>query len=207
MEKICIVKRRREYAQPEIKVTQAPEMNNAIAPEVVVNSLAIETKIEIPENKPEISTVISSETVADYPHPEEETLSVSEQKLIEELAHKTASVISITLTKEQSDRLQQSDYIKELLNGSKKDPSLEIKINPNGQLSLNYKYTASFIIRMLSAHQVCQMLQISRSFLQKLVHENRMKSYKLGRLRRFLLEDVLDYLSNDKDFAGFKGEQ
>lgn len=39
------------------------------------------------------------------------------------------------------------------------------------------------------------MLQISRSFLTKLIKAGQMKSYKLGRLRRFLLEDILEYLS------------
>jgi excisionase family DNA binding protein len=44
------------------------------------------------------------------------------------------------------------------------------------------------------------MLQVSRSFLQKLVHGNKIKSYKLGRMRRFLLEDILEYLSSEVDF-------
>jgi len=53
---------------------------------------------------------------------------------------------------------------------------------------------------MIAPNQVCQMLQVSRSFLQKLVHENKIKSYKLGRMRRFLLEDILEYLSSEVDF-------
>jgi len=48
------------------------------------------------------------------------------------------------------------------------------------------------------------MLQISKSFLQKLVNEKKLNSYKLGRMRRFLLEDILEYLSNDEEFAQFK---
>jgi len=47
------------------------------------------------------------------------------------------------------------------------------------------------------------MLQISKSFLQKLVNEKKINSYKLGRRRRFLLEDILEYLSNDDVFAQF----
>lgn len=204
MEKICIVKRRREYAQPEIKVNQT-EATKTTAPEVVVSNIAIETKAE-PLEKPTPPTSMSSETFTED-LPVEETLSEADRKLVEEIASKTSSVISITLTKEQSALLQQSEYIKELLAGAKKDPVLDIKLNPDGRLSLYYKYTESFLVRMLSAHQVCQMLQISRSFLQKLVHENRIKSYKLGRLRRFLLEDILEYLSNDEDFADFKNQQ
>jgi excisionase family DNA binding protein len=110
------------------------------------------------------------------------------------------------MTKEQSVLLQQSEYIKELLNGTKSDPALDIKITPDGRLSLNYRFNDSLLLRMLAPNQVCQMLQVSRSFLQKLVHENRIKSYKLGRMRRFLLEDILEYLSNDAEFAPFNGK-
>jgi excisionase family DNA binding protein len=105
------------------------------------------------------------------------------------------------MTKEQSDLLQQSEYIKELLSGKKSDPALDIKITSDGRLSLNYRFNDSLMIRMLAPNQVCQMLQVSRSFLQKLIHENKLKSYKLGRMRRFLLEDILEYLSNDAEFA------
>jgi len=89
------------------------------------------------------------------------------------------------MTKEQSALLQQSEYIKELLAGVKKDPSLNIKINSDGQLALNFRYNESILLRMLCADQVCQMLQISKSFLQKLVNEKKINSYKLGRRRRF----------------------
>ncbi|MCE5212327.1 MAG: helix-turn-helix domain-containing protein, partial [Deltaproteobacteria bacterium] len=65
----------------------------------------------------------------------------------------------------------------------------------------------SMLVRMLAPNQVCQMLQVSRSFLQKIIHENRIKSYKLGRMRRFLLEDILEYLSNDAEFAPFDNKQ
>jgi excisionase family DNA binding protein len=197
MEKICIVKRRREYAQPEVKVTQ-PEMSEAITPEVVVSSVAIERNIELPARKPENNTISSDFTISSVAI--EKNISLSNEKLVEEFVDKSTSVISITMTKEQSALLQQSEYIRDLLNGTKNDPALDIKLHPDGRLSLNYRFSDSLLLRMLSSSQVCQMLQISRSFLQKLVHEKKLKSYKLGRLRRFLLEDVLEYLSNDMDF-------
>jgi excisionase family DNA binding protein len=204
MDKICIVKRRREYAQPEIKVSQ-PAAPRADAPEVVVHNVAIETKIEIPEPKREPRTSIASETAAEN-LVTEDSLSPDEKKLIQEIAGNASSVISITLTREQSALLMQSSYIQELLNGRKKDPAMDVKLTADGRLALNYKYTESFLLRMLTAHQVCQMLQISRSFLQKLVNDNKIKSYKIGRLRRFMLEDILDYLSNDEEFADFKNK-
>jgi len=109
----------------------------------------------------------------------------SDKKIVEEFSDDASSVISIIMTKEQSALLQQSEYIKELLAGVKKDPSLNIKINSDGQLALNFRYNESILLRMLCADQVCQMLQISKSFLQKLVNEKKINSYKLGRRRRF----------------------
>ena len=101
------------------------------------------------------------------------------------------------MTKEQSEQLSQSEYIRELLSGEKSDPLLDIKLNPDGRISLNYRFNESLVVRMLSPQQVCQMLQISRGFLQKIVNEKKLTSYKLGRMRRFLLEDILEYLSSD----------
>ena len=43
------------------------------------------------------------------------------------------------------------------------------------------------------------MLQISKSFLIRLVKGKKIKSYKFGRLRRFLLTDVIEYLSFSED--------
>jgi len=93
MEKICIVKRRREQAQPEIKVTPAP-----------------------PNNQKDVLTLknVKNDIYADeQPQP-------SDKKIVEEFSDDASSVISIIMTKEQSALLQQSEYIKELLAGVKK---------------------------------------------------------------------------------------
>ncbi len=215
MEKICIVKRRREYAQPEIKVAiTQPEVSETVTPELVVSSVTLENNIgladkTIPEfreaeKQPQASEAIPADVVSsavDF-----ESSGLPDKKIVEEFFDNSSSVISIIMTKEQSDLLQQSEYIKELLSGAKSDPALDIKVTPDGRLSLNYRFSDSLLLRMLAPNQVCQMLQVSRSFLQKLVHENRIKSYKLGRMRRFLLEDILEYLSNDSEFAPFKNE-
>jgi excisionase family DNA binding protein len=243
MEKICIVKRRQQYAQPEVKLPQ-PERIDSIPPEVVTSSIAVENRSKSPEktidnvNVEEVATNVGMEKrnelhdkkmmeefVRSFSMDNQIDLSKKEKtekivssinienkkeltsnKIVEEFVDNAASVISIIMTKEQSVLLQQSEYIKELLNGTKSDPALDIKITPDGRLSLNYRFNDSLLLRMLAPNQVCQMLQVSRSFLQKLVHENRIKSYKLGRMRRFLLEDILEYLSNDAEFAPFNGK-
>jgi excisionase family DNA binding protein len=240
MEKICIVKRRQQYVQPEVKLPQ-PEKNDT-PPQAVIGSDAIEKNITPPENLPEkdnitpdeivvSSTVTESRSVlADKKMMEEfvesftmknhielsdqkttddavEDAEFPDKKIVEELVNNDSSVISIMMTTEQSELLKQSEYIKELLSGTKSDPSFDIKLTQDGQLAINFRFNDSLMLRMLAPNQVCQMLQVSRSFLQKLVHENKIKSYKLGRMRRFLLEDILEYLSNDSPFAQFSNEQ
>jgi excisionase family DNA binding protein len=54
--------------------------------------------------------------------------------------------------------------------------------------------------RMLSPRDVSAMLGISRSFLMKLVRTGKIDSYRIGRLRRFLLEDILHYLGHCREF-------
>jgi len=217
MEKICIVKRRREYTQPEVKITVIqPEANDTVAPEIIISSVSLDGSAEFPDQKlpevkfevssPKISETIAPETIVNRA-PAENYPEFPDEKKIEEFVDYSDSVISIVMTKEQSDLLMQSEYINELLNGTKSDPALDINLTPDGRLSLNYRFNDSLQVRMLASKQVCQMLQVSRSFLQKLIHEKKIKSYKLGRIRRFLLEDVLEYLSNDAEFSPLNNEQ
>ena len=215
MEKICIVKRRREYAQPEIKVTVAqPETSESNASEALITRAAIEKDTasisqKTPEfivAQPDLNKTIIPEVIATDIAIEDLTES-NDKKIVEEFTDHSASVISIVMTKEQSNLLQESEYIKELLSGVKSDPALDIKLTPDGRLSFNYRFKDSLLVRMLAPNQVCQMLQVSRSFLQKIVNENKLKSYKLGKMRRFLLEDILEYLSSDAEFAQFNNEK
>jgi excisionase family DNA binding protein len=250
MEKICIVKRRREYTQTEVKLILPDNLSNTFPQEAAASNIAIDTHPEFSDKKMEVKlslpdnlsdnlpseVAISSTAIDTHPEfsdkktevmlslpdnlsntfPQEVTTSniaidthpeFSDKKIVEEFMDKSSSVISITMTKEQSALLQQSEYIKELLSGAKSDPSLDIKINPDGRISLNYHFNESMLLRMLSPNQVCQMLQISRSFLQKIINDKKLNSYKLGRMRRFLLEDILEYLSNDTEVPQLNNEQ
>lgn len=217
MEKICIVKRRREYTQPEVKVTVAqPEVSETVTPEVSVNRISIENNVDLSEKKATEFDVIKAKSQANITVSAEEIrkniafenhVDFNDKKIVEEFTDKSSSVISIIMTKEQSDLLKQSEYIKELLSGIKNDPALDIKLTDDGRLSLNYRFNDSLLLRMLAPNQVCQMLQVSRSFLQKIINEKKIKSYKLGRIRRFLLEDILDYLSSDTELPQYNNEQ
>ncbi|MGA2525082.1 MAG: helix-turn-helix domain-containing protein [Smithellaceae bacterium] len=129
---------------------------------------------------------------------------IPDSKVVEELDDCSGHIVSIIMTKEQSDILQKSEYIKDLLDEKKNDPKLDVNLNSEGLIILKLHLNNSLLLRMLRCDQVCQMLQISRSFLQKLIHENKLKSYKIGRLRRFLLEDILEFLLNNEKFDQFK---
>ncbi len=208
MEKICIVKRRREYSQPEVKVTVTqPVISETAAPEAVVSSVEVKSNEALPEKVTHELQQAGAPEIAMSSIGLDSNITLPDRKIVEEFVDNASSVISITMTKEQSDLLKQSEYIKELLSGKKNDPSLDIKMSPDGRISLNYRFTDSLMLRMLAPNQVCQMLQVSRSFLQKLITENKLKSYKLGRMRRFLLEDILEYLSNDTDFMQFNNDK
>jgi len=214
MEKICIVKRRREYTQTEVKLILPDNLSDTFPREVAASNIAIDTRPEFSDKKTEVKLILPDNLSDNLPS-EVSIISTaidthhefSDKKIVEEFMDKSSSVISITMTKEQSALLQQSEYIKELLSGAKNDPSLDIKINTDGRISLNYHFNDSLLLRMLSPNQVCQMLQISRSFLQKIINEKKLNSYKLGRMRRFLLEDILEYLSNDTEVTQFNNEQ
>jgi excisionase family DNA binding protein len=214
MEKICIVKRRREYTQTEVKLILPDNLIDTFPQEAAASNIAIDTHPEFSDKKTEVKFILPDNLSDNLPS--EVAISstainnhveFSDKKIVEEFMDKSSSVISITMTKEQSALLLQSEYIKELLSGAKSDPSLDIKINPDGRISLNYHFNDSLLLRMLSPNQVCQMLQISRSFLQKIINEKKLNSYKLGRMRRFLLEDILEYLSSDTEVTQLNNEQ
>jgi excisionase family DNA binding protein len=172
MDKICIVKRRRQVKQSE--------GNNAVL-----------------ENEKTISLFENNINTNNY----EKFL---EKRIVEEFNDDSGHVVSITMTEEQTKMLQTSEYIKERLNGIKRDPALNITKNNDGHLILNFHLNESPTMRMLRINQVCEMLQVSRSLLMRLIHENKIKSYKVGRLRRFLFEDILEYLLNNEELVTLK---
>lgn len=72
----------------------------------------------------------------------------------------------------------------------------------DGRVTFNFRLRTDETLKMLKPEQVCQMLQISKTFLVNLVRRGRIRSYKFGRLRRFLLADIIDYLTASEDAPG-----
>jgi excisionase family DNA binding protein len=72
-------------------------------------------------------------------------------------------------------------------------------VDNEGRYVFNFLFKKVHDVRMLSSKDVCIMLKVSRRFLSQLVKLGKIDSYKLGRLRRFLLDDILTYLGENKD--------
>lgn len=70
-----------------------------------------------------------------------------------------------------------------------------------GEIRLYVHFNNVCTFRLLSGEEVCRILQVSRSFLKRLAARGDLRSYKIGRLRRFLLEDVLEYLGSRGIFS------
>ena len=62
------------------------------------------------------------------------------------------------------------------------------------QATLSLSFKSRGAVQLLTAAQVCEMLRISTSTLGKLVRNGALPCYRLGRLRRFQMEEVLDFL-------------
>ena len=113
--------------------------------------------------------------------------------------------ISIDLTPDQYELVKSSRYVKYFLNGDSSGVSLDMQKRRDGQIIFNFQFRKVETVKMLKSGHVCQMLQISRSLLMNLVKSNKIKSYKIGRLRRFLLQDIFDYLSKSEEVFGSPG--
>jgi len=90
-------------------------------------------------------------------------------------------------------------YFKLLLGAKADGSSVGVQRSDEGEIVFNFYFKQVYLSRMLTTSDVCTMLQISRAFLSRLVRTGKLKSYKIGRLRRFSLEDILGYLGESAE--------
>jgi len=103
---------------------------------------------------------------------------------------------SLNLNSEQSELMQANEHLKSLADHGTKSIVMNMK-KVDGQTFLNFNFGEADSMKLLKTKEACNMLQVSVSFLMKLVREKKLKSYKLGRLRRFSFQDVLNYLTEN----------
>ena len=114
----------------------------------------------------------------------------------ENLADDESDNFSLNLTPEQSELMKSNEHLNSFADYDTKSFVLNMK-KVGGQTSLNFHFGDADSMKLLKTREACRMLQVSTSFLMKLVREKKLKSYKLGRLRRFSFQDVLNYLTEN----------
>jgi excisionase family DNA binding protein len=115
--------------------------------------------------------------------------------IFKEVTGEEEQIFSIQLTPRQSQVVQSMNCIKDLLSGKHHGVKMSMEETTDGKTAFNFHFKPVYTTRMLNAQDVAVMLQVSKSMLYRLVKEKEIKSYKVGKLRRFLLEDVVEYLS------------
>jgi excisionase family DNA binding protein len=108
-------------------------------------------------------------------------------------------LFSIKLISEKADTVRAINSIKNLLDKKVYGVKVDIEQFEKGKVFFNFLFRPMPRIRMLDSKSVYKMLQISQSFLNKLIQTKQIKSYKIGRLRRFSLEDILNYISKNRE--------
>jgi len=103
------------------------------------------------------------------------------------------AVLSFGLTHWQS-RALRSGVLPYLEEEMPTNLNLTMHQKENGSIVFNFHLDLDRNFEMFKPSQVCHMMQISRSLLNRMVHENKIKSHKIGRLRRFSLKDILEAL-------------
>jgi excisionase family DNA binding protein len=176
MEKLCIVKRRsrpEERGEDSTTTIVSRERETAVQ-ELDVREIANEPTLE----RTDSFNVHDGDTL-----------------IFKEVAGEEEQIFSIQLTPQQSQVVQSMNCIKDLLSGKHHGVKMSMEETADGNTAFNFHFKPVYTTRMLNAQDVAVMLQISKSMLYRLVKEKDLKSYKVGKLRRFLLEDVVEYLS------------
>jgi len=107
--------------------------------------------------------------------------------------------ISVHLKPEQCEIALSNEHVRDLLGKTVGDIKSDVEIDEKGQIVFNFHFKHVQGARSLKPEHVCQMLQISKGMLMKLIKEEKIKSYRIGRLRRFLLSDVLEFITDSQE--------
>lgn len=168
MEKFCIVKRRKQYPVPP---------GEAARP--------------FADTGPQLNNVTALSSYAGAAAMRQDASRVE----IAPAPGNGEQLIRIFLSPDQCRVARENIGVKDLLGRTIGKVSLDIQEAEEGQIVFNLHLKQVFGTKTLSMKEVCDVLQASKSFVVRLVRHGKIKSYKIGRLRRFLLEDVLEYLT------------
>jgi excisionase family DNA binding protein len=176
MDKICIVKLRKKMANPTTLGHECGQGNWAGEGQTVLGS--------------------------SLPAAEDRGMSeVRDRKGIAEREKDAADrMVSLMLTPEQMRVLQSNPNFHSFLNGeAAKGFAAPKQIDET--IVFKFTFESAPPVRLLKMGEVVHMLRISRGYLRKIIRQGELKSYKIGRLRRIMFDDILSYLENSREFS------
>ena len=102
--------------------------------------------------------------------------------------------VSLTLTRDQVDALRSDPRTSSLL--YEKAQAVSGNLTPcSSGMAIRLELPPLLPVRLLTMEEVTLMLRVSKSSLRKILREGTLQSYRFGRLRRLMLDDVLSYLA------------
>ncbi len=130
------------------------------------------------------------------PHETDQTIALADDK-------KTVSgeTVSLKLTQEQVKAIRSSSSLLSVFNGELTGGSAQLNYRDE-PVTIKFELEQLAPVRLLMSEEVVQMLRISNGFLKTIVRDGRLKSYKVGKGRRYMLEDVLSYLEDSLNSHG-----
>jgi excisionase family DNA binding protein len=111
--------------------------------------------------------------------------------------------VSLMLTQDQARALRSNPHVVSFLSAKSAEGS-EAMRNRDGTIVVKFELGSIPPMQLLKGEEVIQMLRISRSYLNKLIRQGKLKSYKLGRLRRLMLDDILSYLEGSRELTNIR---
>jgi excisionase family DNA binding protein len=109
--------------------------------------------------------------------------------------------VSLMLTPEQMRVLQSNPSLLSFLNGAAaRGSSTPLQVDET--IVFKFAFEPPPPVRLLKMGEVIELLRISKGYLRKIVRQGELKSYKIGRLRRIMFDDILSYLEDSQEVAG-----
>ena len=109
--------------------------------------------------------------------------------------------VSLKLTQEQIKTIRSNSSLMSVFNGELTGGSAELNYRDE-PITIKFEFEPLAPVRLLMSEEVIQMLRISNGYLKTIVRDGKLKSYKIGKGRRYMLEDVLSYLQESLNSYG-----
>lgn len=182
MEKICIVKLRKKLTNPIDVDPECGQGTNA-GPGPLLKGLSLANTDALPK-------------------PEDPAGNLEDQ----DDRHAADGTVSLSLTKEQVRLLQDNPRVASLM-GTASAGRIEALSRRDKAVVIMLELPALPPVRLLKVKEVTRMLRVSKGYLNKIIRQGDLRSYRFGRhgrLRRIMLEDVLSYLEDNREFSDIR---